>query len=270
MHCHSTASDGVLSPKNIVLDAKSKNLELICLTDHDTTEGLDLAYETAKEINLNFIPGIELSCNYKGSSIHILGYFKGNSYKDLEFQNFLKDLKKSRIDRAKKIVFNLEKYFNISIDYKKVLSLGKGIVARPHIAKAIIEAGYNYTIDEIFEKFLNNSSPAYVPNKLISLDFGIELLRKHKALVFLAHPKFINKIAIKDVLAFPFDGIEAIYSQNFKSETDEFISYARYNNLLISCGSDFHGFNDKKHGILGSMFIDYDDFQKFLTAYNAL
>ena len=109
-----------------------------------------------------------------------------------------------------------------------------------------------------------------MPNKLISLDFGIELLRKHKALVFLAHPKFINKIAIKDVLAFPFDGIEAIYSQNFKSETDEFISYARYNNLLISCGSDFHGFNDKKHGILGSMFIDYDDFQKFLTAYNAL
>lgn len=270
MHCHSTASDGVLSSKDIVLDAKNKNLELLCLTDHDTTEGLDLAYKTAKEVNLNFIPGIELSCNYKGSSIHILGYFKGDSYKDLEFQKFLNDLKESRIERAKKIVFNLEKYFDISIDYKKVLVLGKGIVARPHIAKAIIDTGYNYTIDEIFEKFLNDSSPAYVANKIISLDFGIELLRKHKALVFLAHPKLVKKHLIKNVLTFPFDGIEAIYSQNFKSETDELISYARYNNLLISCGSDFHGFNDKKHGILGSMSMDKDDFEKFLKAYNSL
>lgn len=270
MHCHSTASDGVLSPRDIVLDAKNKNLKFLCLTDHDTTDGIEEAYKASMEVNLDFIPGIELSCNYKGSSIHILGYFKGESYKDLEFQNFLKDLKESRIDRAKKIVYNLEKYFNISINYKKVLEIGKGIVARPHIARAIIDAGYNYTIDEIFEKFLNNSSPAYVPNKIISIDFGINLLRKYNALVFLAHPKFIKEHLIKEVLAFPFDGIEAIYSQNFKSETDEFISYAIYNNLLISCGSDFHGFEDTKHGSLGSMSIDCDNFQKFLNAYNSL
>ncbi len=268
MHCHSKASDGVLCPRDIVLNAKEKNLELLCLTDHDTTEGLKEASKTSKEINLNFIPGIELSCNYKGSSIHILGYFKDESYKDSEFQNFLKNIKESRIERAKKIVSNLQKYFNISIDYKKVLELGKGIVARPHIAKTIIDAGYNYTIDEIFEKFLNDSSPAYVANKIIPVDFGIELLKKHNALVFLAHPKLIKKHLIKEVLTFPFDGIEAIYAQNFKSETDEFISYARYNNLLISCGSDFHGFKDKKHGILGSMSINEDDFKKFLNAYN--
>lgn len=270
MHCHSLASDGVLSPRDIILDGKNKNLELLCLTDHDTTSGLDEASKTAKELHLNFIPGIELSCSYKGSSIHILGFFKEDSYKDLEFQNFLKELKESRIERAKKIVYNLEKYFNISIDYNKVLSIGKGVVARPHIAKTIINAGYNYTMDEIFEKFLSDSSPAYVPNKVIPLDFGIKLLKKYNALVFLAHPKLVKKHLIKEVLTFPFDGIEAIYSQNFKKETSEFISYAKYNDLLISCGSDFHGFNDKKHGILGSMEIYEEDFKKFLSAYNKL
>ena len=270
MHCHSIASDGVLTPRDIILDGKNKNLQLLCLTDHDTTSGLDEASKVAKEVNLNFIPGIELSCNYKGSNIHILGFFKENSYKNLEFQKFLEDLKESRIERAKKIVYNLEKYFNISLDYNKVLILGKGVVARPHIAKAIIDAGYNYTMDEIFEKFLNDSSPAYVPNKVIPLDFGIELLRKYSALVFLAHPKLVKKDLIKEVLTFHFDGIEAIYSQNFKKETAEFISYAKYNNLLISCGSDFHGFHDKKHGILGSMDIEEEDFKRFLSAYNRL
>ncbi len=270
MHCHSTASDGILSPRDIILNGKNKNLQLLCLTDHDTTSGLDEAFKTAKEVNLNFIPGIELSCNYKGSSIHILGFFKEDSYKNLELQTFLKDLKESRIERAKKIVYNLEKYFNISIDYKKVLSIRKGVVARPHIAKAIIDAGYNYTIDEIFEKFLNDLSPAYVPNKIIPINVGIDLLKKYNALVFLAHPKLIKQHLIKDILTFPFDGIEAIYSQNFKRETDEFISYARYNNLLISCGSDFHGFNDKKHGILGSMDINKTDFENFLDAYSKL
>lgn len=270
MHCHSTASDGILSPEDIILDAKAKHLQLLCLTDHDTTDGLEIASLKAKELNLNFIPGIELSCSYEGSSVHVLGYFRDESYKNLEFQNFLNDLKVSRIERAKKIVYNLKKYFDISLDYKKVLEIGKGIVARPHIAKAIIDAGYNYTIDEIFDKFLNDSSPAYVPNKIISVDFGIELLKRHNALVFLAHPKLIKKHLLDDVLKFPFDGIEAIYFQNFKNETDKFISYARYNNLLISCGSDFHGFKDIKHGNLGSMVIDNDDFKKFLNAYNNL
>ena len=270
MHCHSTASDGILSPQNIVLEAKNKNLELLCLTDHDTTDGIEEACKAAKEINLKFIPGIELSCNYKGSSIHILGYFKDESYKNLDFQNFLKNLKEHRIQRAEQIIFNLEKYFNISIDYNKILSSNKGIIARPHIAKAIIDSGYNYTIDEIFKKFLSDSSPAYIPNKLISLSFGIEFFKKHNALVFLAHPKLIKQNLINDVLKFPFDGIEAIYSQNFKYETDKFVSYARYNNLLISCGSDFHSFNDKKHGILGSMTLEYDEFQKFLSSYNSI
>ena len=270
MHCHSIASDGILSPRDIVLDAKSKDLKLLCLTDHDTTSGLDEAFKTAKEVALNFIPGIELSCSFKGFSIHILGFFKEDSYKNIEFQNFLKELKESRIERAKKIVYNLEKYFNISIDYKKVLSIGKGAVASPHIAQAIVDSGYNYSIDEIFEKFLNDLSPAYVPNKIIPLDDGIKLLRRYNALVFLAHPKLVKEHLIKEVLTFPFDGIEAIYSQNFKRETAEFISYAKYNNLLISCGSDFHGFNDKKHGILGSMEIVEEDFKKFLSAYNKL
>ncbi|MGL5615827.1 MAG: PHP domain-containing protein [Sarcina sp.] len=271
-HCHSTASDGTSSPSEIIKMAKKNNLSLIALTDHDTTMGLEEAEKAAKELSVNFIPGIELSCEHKGSTIHILGFFKGDYYKDLEFQNFLLSLKESRINRAKEIVKNLKKYFDITIDYKAVLKKGKGVVARPHIAQCIIEAGYDYSQDYIFDNFIGNNSPAYVPNKKITVGEGIKLLKKYNALVFLAHPKLIKKVSFEEVASFDFDGIESIYYQNSKVENDFYISYCRKNNLLFTCGSDFHGFSegDTRHGFVGEMSITKKDFENFKEKYNSL
>lgn len=230
---------------------------------------MEEAHKFAKKLNVRFIPGIELSCQHKDATVHILGYFKDDSYKNSEFQSFLNELKNSRIERAKKIVQNLNHYFNIELDYKKVLAKSKGVVARPHIAQCIIDAGYNYTWDEIFDKFIGNDSPAYVKNKKISIDEGITILKKFNAIVILAHPKLIKKVPIKEVLSFPFDGIEAIYYLNFKKETDFFISYAKRNNLLITCGSDFHGphEDDSRHGTIGCMNMPTEDFERFLKVY---
>lgn len=268
-HCHSTASDGTLSPTEVVREAKKIGVDLLSLTDHDITSGLEEAENAARELGVRFIPGIELSCQHKSATVHILGYFKDDLYKCEEFQKYLTDLKESRIERAKKIVNNLKHYFDIELDYKKVLAKGKGVVARPHIAQCIIDAGYDYDWEYIFEHFIGNDSPAYVDNKKISVDEGIAILKKYNALVFLAHPKLIKKVPVSEVLAFPFDGVEAVYFQNFKSETDYFVSYARRNNLLISCGSDCHGIHegDERHGHIGAMKLDQDDYKKFLDAY---
>lgn len=268
-HCHTTASDGRFSPSQVVEMAKNKNVELLSITDHDTTEGISEALNKANEISLNFIPGIELSCNHNGESIHILGYFKGNDYKDETLIKFLNNLKINRETRASSIVKNLDKYFNIKINVDDVLKIGNGVIARPHIAQAIVNAGYPFDFQHIFNKFIGNDSPAYVPNKHISIPEGIELLKKYNCIVILAHPKLIKKTPIKNILNYDFHGIEALYYQNFKRETDEFISLAKSRDMIITCGSDFHGISkdDTKHGNIGDMFLSEEDFKKFMILY---
>ncbi|GIM29587.1 phosphatase [Clostridium polyendosporum] len=269
-HCHTNASDGTFSPSEVVENAKKKNLEILAITDHDTIDGLDEALKKATELNIRLIPGIELSCTHNGESIHILGYFRDDSYNSNELKDFLKELKNSRIERAKKIVENLAKYFDIHLDCNAVLEKGEGVVARPHIAQSIIEAGYSYSWEYIFDKIIGNDSPAYIPYKKISVSEGISLLKKYNAVVILAHPKLIKKTPVEDFLNFDFDGLEAIYIQNFKKDTDYLISLCRRNNLLITCGSDFHGVHegDAKHGDLGTMSIPVEDLNKFLDFYN--
>lgn len=269
-HCHSIASDGLMSPSKIVQEANRLNLKSIALTDHDTTKGLDEAQKEADKLGVTFLPGIELSCDYKGATIHVLGFFKDDSYKNIELQSFLDNLHEKRVLRAKKIVENLHTFFDINIDYEKVLEKGNGVIARPHIAQTIIEAGYDYEWDYIFERFIGDSSPAYVPNEKLDVRDGIKLLKKFNALTVLAHPKLIKKVPISEILSFDFDGIEAIYFQNTKFETNEYISYALKNNKLITCGSDCHGGfeNDTKHGYIGDMQIKEFYYNKFFEAYN--
>lgn len=269
LHTHTTASDGKLSPIEVVLRAKKNNVKCLAITDHDITSGLDEAKKACIENNILFIPGIELTTNRNNESVHVLGFFKDDSYKCEEFQSFLKNIKTNRENRALQIVKNLKKFFDINIDYDKVLELGNGVIARPHIARAIIDAGYDYSFDYIFDKFLSDSSPAYVPNLKVSTDEGISLLKKYNALTFLAHPLLLKKNNVKDLINLGFDGIEALYYLNSRKDTDKFISLAVYNDLLISCGSDFHGhINDSKHGDIGSMKIDNDVLNKLLIALN--
>ncbi|HCW54184.1 MAG TPA: phosphatase, partial [Clostridium sp.] len=133
---------------------------------------------------------------------------------------------------------------------------------------AIIDAGYNYTFEEIFDKFIGKGCKAYVSTLKLSTEDGIALLKKYNALVFLAHPKLINNIPVSEFLNMGFDGIEAIYYQNTLDETKSFIKLANENNMLISCGSDFHGNieTDLRHGDIGSVEIPKEYLTKLLDA----
>lgn len=270
-HIHSNKSDGIFAPKELVSMAKKQNIDIMALTDHDTTDGLEEALLAGKELNLKVIRGMELSTRYNGESIHVLSYFKDDSYKNEEFQKTLTELTNSRITRAEKIVNNLKKYFNIEIDFKRVLKNAKGVVARPHIARTIIDSGYNYTLDYIFKNIINPKSPAYVPNKTLSLKDGIEFLRSINAVVVLAHPVLIKNTSVRELISqFDFDGIEAIYPLNSKEVTENFMELAKDNNKIITAGSDFHSglAADTKHGTLGSIYLNSNYIDEFLKLLN--
>lgn len=257
---HSVFSDGRYLPKDIAKMVKNKNLDYFSLTDHDTLSGIDEILEEANKLGLNFIPGIELSTEHNKESIHVLGFFKKDDYKNPELNKLLDEFKENRIKRAYKIVENLKKYHNIEIDINKVLSAGKDTIARPHIAKAIIDSGYPYTLEYIFDNFIGNNCKSYVSSTKISTKEGIELLKKYNAFVFLAHPILVRKTNINDLLDLGFDGLEAIYYQNKRSDTTKFIELAKKRNLFISCGSDCHGIeNDIRHGEIGDVNIPDED-----------
>lgn len=270
LHTHSTASDGTSSPAEVVKRANAANVKYLALTDHDTVSGIEEALEAAKSLDMTFIPGIELSTYFNKESIHVLGFFKGDGYKDKDLNDFLNSIKTKRIERAKKIVENLAKFHDIHITLESIMKNGKDTIARPHIAKAIMDAGYDYDKEYIFEHFIGNDCPAYIPSVQIDTKDGVELLKKHGAIVVLAHPVLLKKSSFQDVLALGFDGLEGIYPMNSEEDTEKFLNYAKEHNLITSCGSDSHGGEDDlKHGSLGSMEMDEEWLTKFLTKLKA-
>ena len=266
LHTHSTASDGTSSPTEVVKRANAANVKYLALTDHDTVSGIEEALDAAKGLEITFIPGIELSTYFNKESIHVLGFFKGDGYKDKDLNDFLNSIKTKRIERAKKIVENLAKFHDIHITLESIMKNGKDTIARPHIAKAIMDAGYDYDKEYIFEHFIGNDCPAYIPSVQIDTKDGVELLKKHGAIVVLAHPVLLKKSSFQDVLALGFDGLEGIYPMNSEEDTEKFLNYAKEHNLITSCGSDSHGGEDDiKHSSLGSMKMDEEWLNKFLT-----
>ena len=270
LHTHSTASDGRYSPSEVVKKAFERGVKYLALTDHDTVSGIEEANAEAEKLDIHFIPGVELSTTYKGETVHILGYFKGDDYKNPDLNHFLEDLKTKRIERAHEIVRRLKKFNDIEIDVNDVLKNGKDTIARPHIAKAIMDAGYNYTKEYIFDNFIGDHCPAYVPANKLDAEEGIKLLRSYNAIVVLAHPVLLKKLNVLDVLHLDFDGIEGIYGLNTPEDTKNFLKIVDQKNIITSCGSDSHGYegDDKKHGILGSMSIEEERLKKFLDRLN--
>ncbi|WP_024613544.1 PHP domain-containing protein [Clostridium sp. Ade.TY] len=270
-HVHTNFSDGILSPKDIIDRAKENNVSILAITDHDTIDGITEAISLANENDIKLIPGIELSCNYNNESIHLLGFFKDNSYTSENLLKLLDEIKNRRIIRAKNMVKKLKEKFDINIDFNKVSELGGEIIARPHIARAIIDAGYPYSQDYIFDNFIGKDKPAYIPTTKITLEEGIEILHKFNAIAILAHPILIKNTPLKEFLKFDLDGIEAIYYLNSKEQEEYLINFAKENNLLITAGSDCHGdfINDDRHGDIGDMPLPEEHLLKFLEALNS-
>lgn len=266
LHIHTTASDGLLTPEQVIWWAKNKQLKAISITDHDTIDGV------AKAVLINgpwsefeIVPGIELSSNHNGEEVHVLGYYI--DYADESFMNKLKEIQESRYNRALKMISKL-KEMDIHISVKQVLNISKGAsIGRPHIARALIENGYTKDVKDAYAKYLNKDCPAYVKRYKLTTKQAIQMINSVKGIPVLAHPGLLkDKAIINDLLNQGFDGIEVYHTKHDGETTMELLKIALDEKLLVTGGSDCHGKLVNKTPELGNIRIGYDRFIELKNA----
>lgn len=244
LHVHSTASDGTLSPSDLVSMARATGISLLSLTDHDTTNGL-VEFERACFVNgVAGLRGIELSAEYY-CSVHILGY--GIDYDNSSFQKTLSRIRKYRDERNAAICEKLRSLgLEITLDEVEVESKGE-VIARPHIAKTLLKKGYVSSVKEAFEKYLGRGAPAYVPRKTLTPEACVTLIRQVNGLPVLAHPGEMSlnpesfEILLKKLKDIGLWGLECYSSHHRADEIFNFLRIAAKFKLKPTAGSDFHG-----------------------------
>lgn len=251
LHIHSLNSDGFLTIPQIVDRAVLNNLKYIAITDHDDNKSWKEI--DASSFKILVFKGVEISTTYKNDVVHVLGYYLNDGGKYDKLTKKLLEIQKERKKRVIEIIKKLEQ-FDIFIEYKDVIKFADGVVARPHIVRAILEkyTDRKYTSDKLFEKYLGNDKPAYVEIKEFSVKDAVKLLHKNHCIAVLAHPWLIKKFDYKELFIFGLDGIECDIAGIYKN-SKQYLNFAKKNKLLITAGSDFHG-EDISHEI-GSNYI---------------
>lgn len=251
LHSHSSFSDGTLSPEELVNHATENNIEILALTDHDTTSGL-LKFKThAKKSGLKHIGGIEISadCPSPMGTLHILGLNVTENSAQLD--KLLLKICSSREERNIKIVNNLQN-LGLDIDYQEVKDVKlstEPIIGRVHIARILMEKGYIKTIREAFDKYMGKGCPAYTDRYRASPKECIEILKSAGCIVILAHPLQLRmthtKLAnfVKELVDFGIDGLEVYASNATEREIFELLTLTERFKLIKTGGSDFHGKN---------------------------
>lgn len=240
LHCHSTASDGDCSPTELVERALSVGLTTLAITDHDTVEGLAEAFEAAQGFSLRMISGVELSCHYEDGEVHLLGYLF--EHRDPDFLELLDRLKSERRNRVRHILHKLSE-LGIELSYEDVQAQVSGdAVGRPHVAKALVAAGHVGSFSQAFDKYIGNSGPAYVGRDHLSLEDGIEAIRRAGGVSVLAHPGvYKDWPKIERAMKLPLHGVEAWHPSHKKAERKRAKKLGGRYNKIITGGSDFHG-----------------------------
>ena len=244
LHIHTYYSDGVFSPEKVVDTALEVGLEAIAITDHDNVLAYDVAANYIKENNLNLevIRGIEVNTLYKNYEVHILGYFMDPQ--NSEFQNMLKFQQAARTKQTKEIIALLSKKAGIKLafeDIKKLVAEG-GSIGRPHIAKAITNAGGTTNVMDSYAKYINENSSVYVQRKTVSPHDAVEIIYDAGGIPVIAHPHDIDiaESLIKDLMNYGLRGIEAYHRKHSPACVEYFSSMAENLGLIVTGGSDFH------------------------------
>jgi len=264
LHLHTFYSDGTFSPEELVLKSKKAGLCAIAVVDHDTVAGIQPAIEAAAERWIEVLPGIELSSEYEGAEVHILGYLIDCGNPDLLQR--LELLRKARLERVRKITDKLQA-LGVAIGPESVFELSRGgTVGRLHIARALFNQGKVSSIAEAFKKYIGDKGPAYVLGFKFSAQEAIALIKNCGGVPVLAHPYLIKDDAlILKFIAYGIQGLEVYYPEHSQSMVNFYLALAKKHNLLVTGGSDFHG-HAKPEVKIGSQKISYALVEKLKQA----
>jgi predicted metal-dependent phosphoesterase TrpH len=267
LHTHSTASDGLYAPSELLKQAHEAGLEVLALTDHDSTNGIPEAQEAAQQYGIDLIPGIEINTDINGKEVHVLGYFI--DFMQPAFQASLQTLRNSRVVRAQRMVEKLRQQ-GFDITWERVREIAKGTVGRPHIAEALREKGYVSSVAEAFGKYISSKSPAYVPRYKLAPEDAIRLIASANGLAVMAHPITypgieVLKQRLSAMQAAGLVGLETYYGPYTPDEVTTLKSIADENGLIPTGGSDYHG-----PGIhptpLGGRYVPYEAVERLKAA----
>lgn len=266
LHLHTTASDGKLTPSQLVELAIQRGFGIMAVTDHDSTEGVEEARGTAKGYpQLTVIPGVEMSTDIVDNEVHVLGYYVNCA--DVAFQAILKRLRDSRVLRAKSMVDKLAK-LGMHIDWNRVVELANGgAIGRPHVAQALLERGYVPTMQEAFARYIGRKGPAYAEREKLTPVEAVHLIKQVRGLPVLAHPGDIDKLdeMIVQMKQAGMVGMEVYYNGYSRDTIQSLLAKARQYELIPTGGSDFHGQENDPEKDLGSAQVPEDSARRLIA-----
>jgi 3',5'-nucleoside bisphosphate phosphatase len=278
LHSHTLFSDGSLTPTQLVRLARANGVRALSVTDHDHTGGIDEALAVGETAGVEIIPGIELSVSYaEFEDIHILAYYF--AWHDPHFEACLESFRVARETRAERILERINVKLagegHEPIAYDTVKAQVQGAFGRPHIATALIQRGYVPDMNTAFRDYL---IPCNVPKYYMPADEAMALIRRARGMSAVAHPRFITpdrvrlRQVIQELRATGLDGVEAYHNDHAAEDRLYFIRLANQLGMLITGGSDYHGFKAKttssdNGGKLGSLQLPYGFAVRLRRAY---
>ncbi len=255
LHVHTTASDGTHTPEQVVQEAVRVGLAAVAMADHDTVGGVEPGLAAGRQMGIIVVPAVEINTDYAADEIHLLGYYI--NHESAALSAHLEGLRTKRFERAERIVARLNE-LGRKISMERVMEIaGGGAIGRPHIARAIAEAGYASSIGAAFGKYLVRGAPAYVERHKLTPLQAIEIIHEAQGVAVLAHPgNSKHDELIPELVDGGLQGIEAYHADHSSAQANHYVQMARRYDLIPTGGSDSHGPNMLKTVAVGHVTVD--------------
>ncbi|MDQ7041227.1 MAG: PHP domain-containing protein [Rhodothermus sp.] len=256
LHLHTCCSDGRLTPAELIDRAHEAGLYCVAITDHDTIAGLAEAEQAAARRGMVVVPGVELSVQVDDEEVHLLGYFFDPAHPALN--EALKAYQEARVQRFEAMLARLQKA-GVSLAADQVrTTVGRGVPGRPHVAQALVAAGYATSYTEAFQRYLLPDGPGYVPKPAWTAAEAVAILHEAGGIAVLAHPgAHLRDQVFRALLEAGLDGIEVMHPSHSYYLVQHYRQVARDFGLLETGGSDYHGHRAHDDTLLGTYTIPY-------------
>jgi 3',5'-nucleoside bisphosphate phosphatase len=255
LHIHSTASDGALSPTQVVERAAKAGLSAIALTDHDSVSGIEEATDAGERLGVRVVPGIEINTDFGPADVHILGYFVDR--KSEKLLKLLGSLREARVERGRRMVEKLQA-LGVNVTFDRVMEIaGTGSVGRVHVALAVVECGVVASVNSAFGRFLVKSAPAYVERTKMTPHDAIAAIADTGGVACLAHPGKVKwDDLIPGMIKVGLGALEVWHPDHSAQESRRYQALARKYKLIATGGSDAHCHDRDSGSDIGTVTVD--------------